>query len=126
MNLQPSRSVLYNDRRALFSNELDYGGHGQIPLTGAGTYVPSNSAYVFYKFNFLTSTTVSSVGFRVVTDPEGQVSYAANPASYVNFVFPALSTWTSPVTSLTITGGTGIAYEYKLYDPTTIMKEIIA
>jgi hypothetical protein len=70
MNLQPSNSIYYNERRELFAWELKTGGHGQVALSGAGTFTPSSSAYAFYQIDFLASTTVSNVTFRT-TDSTG-------------------------------------------------------
>lgn len=116
MNLQPSLSVNYNDRRELFAWELALGGHGQVPLSGAGTFYPTSSAYVFYAIDFLSDAVVSNAAFRT-TDATGTTNYAANSASFVNFSFPARYTWTAPLNSISLSSGTGIAYEFKLYNP---------
>lgn len=115
MNLQPSTSFMYNDRRELFAWELSFGGHGQIPLTGAGTYTPTDG-YVFYKFDFFTNTGVSNVVFRNI-NADGESIYTANNAQFSSMSFPAGYTWYAPVTSITLTGGTGIAYQYRLFTP---------
>jgi len=117
MNLQPSNSFIYNDRRALFAWELSLGGHGQIPLTGAGTYTPSPSC-VFYSIDFLTNSVVTTVEFKTgEVDSRGnlQETYKATNSSYNNMSFPAGYTWIAPITSITLSSGTGIAYQYKKF-----------
>jgi hypothetical protein len=119
MNLQPTTSTIFNDRRLLFAAELDFGGHGQIPITGSGTYIaPSN--YVFYKFDFFTATTVSSIVFRNV-NTKGETIYNASNAHYTARSFPAGYTWMAPTTSITLGGGTGIAYMYKKFIPEELL-----
>jgi hypothetical protein len=119
MNLQPSTSFMYNDRRELFAWELSFGGHGQIPLTGAGTFTPTSSDYVFYKIDFFTASVVGSVGMRT-QHSDGQHTgtiYSATPSAFNTFSFPAGYTWTAPITSITLNSGTGIAYQYKKFIP---------
>lgn len=111
MNLQPSNSIYYNDRRELFGWELETGGHGQVALTGAGTFTPTSSAYAFYQIDFLAATTVTSVSFKT-TNSLGQTIYVANSADFAGLAFPALYEWKAPVNSITIIGGKGIAYQY--------------
>ena len=118
MNLQPSLSFNYNDRRALFAWELSFGGHGQIPLTGAGTYIVPND-YVFYAIDFLSSSIVSNVDFRNVND-SGEDIYNATESQYSNFSFPQGYTWMAPITSITLSTGSGIAYMYKKFIPEEI------
>ena len=114
MNLQPSTADNVNiTRRQLFASELALGGHGQVPLTGAGTFVPTNSTFVFYEVDFFTNTTVTSAVFRSKAS-DGSTIYSANSAAYNGFQFPAMAKWFAPLNSITISGGTGIAYEYKL------------
>lgn len=117
MNLQPSTSTLYNDRRALFAWELSYGGHGQTYLSGAGTYTPA-SGYVFYAISFLEDSTISSVGFRSTLD--GETIYQATSANYVGADFPSGYTWMAPLTSITLSSGSAIAYQYKLFPAESI------
>lgn len=118
MNLQPSTSFMYNDRRELFAWELSFGGHGQIPLTGAGTFIPSTD-YVFYAIDFLTSTVVTTVGMRThhTDSSHTGVIYSATTSAFNNFTFPAGYTWMAPITSITLSSGTGIAYQYKKFIP---------
>ena len=116
MNLQPSASTSLTDRRELFAWELALGGHGQIPLSGAGTFTPTNSCYVFYAVEFLTDAVVGSAGFR--TTVNGTTIYQVTPSQYNSFSFPAGYTWTAPLTSITLNSGTGIAYEYAINDIT--------
>ena len=118
MNLQPSTSVRYNDRRILFAKELEFGGHGQIALTGAGTYV-APADYVFYQIDFFTSSTVQSVVFRNVNADGTSIYYAPNSA-FNNTSFPAGYTWMAPATSITLSSGTGLAYIYKKFIPEEI------
>jgi hypothetical protein len=114
MNLQPSTADNVNlTRRQLFASELALGGHGQVPLSGAGTFVPTNSSYVFYEIDFFTATTVTSAAFRT-TASDGSTIYSMNSASYNGIAFPAGYKWFAPVTNITLTSGTGLAYEYKL------------
>jgi len=116
MNLQPSTSTVMNDRRELFAWELTFGGHGQIPLTGAGTFTPTSSAYVFYQITFASATTVTDVGYRL--NNECGSSIYQTPG-FTSMTFPANYTWYAPVTSITISSGSGIAYEYKRFNDTT-------
>ena len=115
MNLQPSISTLFNDRRELFAWELSFGGHGQIPLTGAGTYIAPNG-YVFYAIDFLSDSVISSVVFRNINE-ENESIYNVTNSSYNNFSFPVGYTWMAPTTSVTLSTGTGIAYMYKKFIP---------
>lgn len=116
MNLQPSNSVYFNDRREIFAWELMFGGHGQVALTGSGTFTPTNSSFVFYKIDFLADSTVSSVSFRN-TNTNGDTVYTAASASYAGMSFPALYSWEAPITSITLSAGSkGIAYEYQIND----------
>jgi hypothetical protein len=114
MNLQPSLSISFNDRRALFADELRFGGHGQRYLSGGGTYTPSTSEYVFYKIDFLTDSVVTSAVFRNVA-PRGDVTYLVNNSEYVNVPFVKNSMWNAPLTSITLSSGTAIAYQYKKF-----------
>lgn len=116
MNLQPSISTNLNDRRELFAWELTFGGHGQIPLSGAGTYYPTSSSYAFYTIDFLTNTTLVSAEFRSSIS-NGCTTYAGNLSGFNNFTFPAGYSWSAPLNSLTISSGTGIAYQYRIYNP---------
>lgn len=117
MNLQPSNSFIYNDRRALFAWELSLGGHGQKPLSGAGTFTPT-SGCVFYSIDFLSDTVVTSVGFKT-TEPRSdgslQVTYTASQSDYSNFTFPAGYTWIAPITSITFSSGKAVAYQYNTF-----------
>jgi len=114
MNLQPSLSILFNDRRLLFAEELKFGGHGQKYLSGGGTYTPSTSEYIFYKIDFLTDSVVSSVVFRNKNDA-GDIIYLANNSDFVNIPFVKNSSWNASLTSVTLTSGTAIAYQYKKF-----------
>lgn len=116
MNLQPSTSTIFNERRELFSQELNYGGHGQLYFSTAATYTPP-TGYVFYKIDFLTATTVNAAVFRSKNSTGTTIYSAGNFQSPI--VFPALYSWTAPLTSVTIggTGGTGIMYMYKKFIP---------
>lgn len=116
MNLQPSTSTRFNDRRELFAWELTFGGHGQIPLTGAGTFTPTSDEYVIYRIDFLTSSVVGNVVFRNI-NADGQDIYAVENSNFDNFTFPAGSTWNAPLTSITLDSGSGIAYQYKKFIP---------
>lgn len=115
MNLQPSTSTYYNDRRILFSKELEFGGHGQIFLSGAGTFTPPDE-YVFYRINFLTTAVVNNIVFRG-TNSDGEVIYNATASQFAGKTFPAGTTWNAPLTSITLDSGTGIAYTYKKFIP---------
>jgi hypothetical protein len=116
MNLQPSNSVYFNERRELFAWELMFGGHGQVALTGSGTFTPTNSSFVFYKIDFLTNSTVSNVSFRN-KNIKGDTIYTASSASYAGLSFPANYSWDAPITSITLSSGSkGIAYEYLIND----------
>lgn len=123
MNLQPSTSSLQNERRILFAYELAFGGHGQVPLTGSGTFTPTNSSCVFYTVEFLTSAVMASAGFRNYS-LDGTRVYSANSTDFANFNFPAGYTWTAPLTSITLDSGTGIAYEYKNLEGNTITNDL--
>lgn len=115
MNLQPSLANTYVERRILFANELLLGGHGQIPISGAGTITPTSTAYYFYAIDFLQNSTLSSVsGVNFVNTND---FYQATEASYNNFAFPAGYTWLAPIQSLSLASGQAIAYQYKLFDP---------
>ena len=114
MNLQPSQSFQFNDRRELFAWELALGGHGQIPLSGTGTFYPTSSAYVFYAVEFLTDAAMASADFRT-HNFNGDIIYSVNGASYDGFNFPAGYTWTVPLNSITLNSGTGIAYQYLVF-----------
>ena len=116
MNLQPSTSTLFNERRILFSKELEFGGHGQVFLSGAGTFTPTTPDYVFYQIDFLTSSVVSSAVFRSVNDDNVEI-YKVNASQYAGKTFPAGSTWYAPLTSITLGSGTGVAYQYKKFIP---------
>jgi hypothetical protein len=114
MNLQPSLSISFNDRRALFADELTFGGHGQRYLSGGGTYFPNDSC-VFYSIQFLKNTTVTSAGFRN-TNSTNQVIYKND--SINNVAFPQNYTWNAPLTSISLSaGGYAIAYQYRLFLP---------
>jgi len=112
MYLQPSIHLTAPERRMLFAQELQYGGHGQVALSGVGTFTPTNSAYVFYQIDFTQATTITSAAFRTV-DYCGNSIYAVNPSTYNGFSFPAGYTWYAPLTSITLSAGKGIAYEYQ-------------
>jgi len=116
MNLQPSTSILYNVRRELFADELNSGGHGQIYLSGAGTFTPTTTAYVFYRVDFLSTSVVNSVVFRDVNDA-GNELYKVDRPTFAGITFPANATWNAPLTSITLDSGTGIAYQYKKFIP---------
>lgn len=105
MNLQPTFAASYLEQRQVFSQELVWGGHGQIPLSGAGCYTPT-AGYSFYQIDWHTAATVTSVSFRG--------DYAANAPDFVGKTFPAGSTWLGPITSVCISAGTGIAYQYRI------------
>lgn len=115
MNLQPSTSVRYNERRLLFAQELSFGGHGQMPLTGAGTYIaPTN--HVFYAVDFFTASVVQRVVFRN-RNADNVSIYTATNSAYNNMSFPAGYTWMAPMTSIQLSTGTGIAYMYDKFIP---------
>jgi len=118
MNLQPSTSFMYNDRRELFAWELSFGGHGQMPLTGSGTYTPATD-HVFYAIEFLTASVITSAGFRTTHTDSSHTGtiYTVTPSAYNNFSFPAGYTWMAPLTSITVSAGTGIAFQYKKFLP---------
>jgi hypothetical protein len=118
MNLQPSLSVEYNDRRVLFPEELKFGGHGQRYLNGGGTYTPSTSEYVFYKIDFLTDSVVSSVVFRNKNDA-GDNLYDGSIVT--NTPVPKGTVWNSPLAAITLASGTAIAYQYKKFIPEDIL-----
>jgi len=118
MNLQPSTSVRYNERRLLFAQELSFGGHGQIPLTGAGTYV-APADHVFYQINFFTASVVQNVVFRNV-NTDGTSIYTATNSAFSAMSFPAGFVWSAPLTSIRLTSGTGLAYMYKKFIPEEI------
>lgn len=107
MNLQPSNSLYGNERRILFAWELAYGGSGQFPMS-ATSYTADPSS-VIYTIDFLTESTISSVGFR---DTEG--TYSIDSSLYEGWVFPAGTTWTAPITSIELSNGTAIAYTYEI------------
>lgn len=115
MNLQPSTSTMYNERRTLFSTELATGGHGQIYFSTAGTYT-APTGYVFYTIDFLTDTLLSSSNFRSTNDTNTLI-YSASNANYANVTFPAGYSWIAPLTSFTVTSGIGIAFMYKKFIP---------
>jgi hypothetical protein len=114
MNLQPSLSIVFNDRRLLFAEELKFGGHGQKYLSGGGTFFPS-ACCVFYSIQFLTNTTVTSAGFRS-TNSDNKSIYKYDNIS--NVAFPQNYTWSAPLTSISLSaGGSAIAYQYSLFIP---------
>lgn len=113
MNLQTSTSLNFNERRILFAHELDNGGHGQVVLKGAGTYVPSPD-HLFYQIDFLQNTVVGDVVFRS-TNSAGTTIYTLSADTFDGVTFPALYSWSAPVSSITITSGLAIAYQYKLF-----------
>lgn len=115
MNLQPSTSTMFNERRALFSTELATGGHGQIYFSTAGTYT-APVGYVFYTIDFLTDARLSSTNFRNTNDTSSLI-YSASNANYSNVVFPAGYSWIAPLASFTVVSGIGIAYMYKKFIP---------
>jgi hypothetical protein len=117
MYLQPSTSVLYNDRRELFAFELMTGGHGQVYLSGAGTFTPSTSAFVFYRIDFLTNSVVSNVAFRSVADDGTTTLYQVDQSSFTNIPFTSGETWLAPLTSITLASGKAIAYQYCKFPP---------
>ena len=113
MNLQPSNAGLADiSRRQLFASELQFGGHGQVPLS-AGTFTPTNSSYVFYEIDFLTASVVTSAVFNSRAS-DGTTIYAVNSASYNGLSFPAGYKWFAPITSLTLASGTALGYEYQI------------
>lgn len=118
MNLQPSTSIRYNERRLLFAQELSFGGHGQVPLTGAGTYV-APADHVFYAIDFFTPSVVQRVVFRNVNADNVSI-YTATNSAFNNTSFPAGYTWMAPITSLQLSTGTGIAYLYEKFIPEEI------
>jgi hypothetical protein len=120
MNLQPSTSTLFNDRRLLFSQELETGGHGQLYFSSAGTYtVPAG--YVFYQVDFFSTTLVTNARFRNVNDTNTQI-YSASNANYASVTFPAGYSWSAPLTSFTVgAGASGIAFMYKKFIPESVI-----
>src|SRR5574343_1461976 len=114
MLLQPSIHTAFNDSRRLFSEELQHGGHGQIPISGTNTFTPSTSAHVFYRIDFTSASVVNSAGFRTLDSANRRIYVC--PSNYSGFAFPSLYTWNAPLTSIKLTSGTGIAYEYKLFN----------
>lgn len=119
MNLQPSISTLFNDRRLLFANELTTGGHGQLFFGAAGTFTPP-PGYIFYRVDFLASTTLTNAKFRTVNSTNSLV-YSALDSNFTSVAFPANYTWYAPLTSFSITTGRGIAYMYKTFIPEEII-----
>lgn len=117
MYLQPSTSISYNDRRELFAWELMTGGHGQVYLSGAGTFTPSTSSFVFYKIDFLTNSVVSNAGFRSIADDNRTLIYQVNGSSFTNVAFTSSQTWYAPLTSITLASGRAIAYQYSKFPP---------
>ena len=115
MNLQPSTSTLFNDRRALFSWELATGGHGQIYFSTAGTYT-APAGYVFYTIDFLTDSLLTSVGFRNNNDTNTLI-YSATNSNFANRAYPAGYSWIAPLTSFVVASGVGIAFMYKKFIP---------
>lgn len=115
MNLQPSTSTMFNERRTLFSTELATGGHGQIYFSSAGTYT-APAGYVFYTIDFLTDTRLSSSDFRS-TNSTNTLIYSASNSNYNNVVFPAGYSWIAPLNSFTVVSGVGIAFMYKKFVP---------
>jgi hypothetical protein len=116
MNLQPSTSTLFNDRRLLFASELETGGHGQIYFSSAGTYT-APVGYVFYQVDFFSTSLVTNTRFRSVNDTNSLI-YSATNASYSSVTFPAGYSWSAPLTSFTVgAGASGIAYMYKKFIP---------
>ncbi len=109
MNIQPSVAPNFLEHRQLFGWELAYGGTGQLPMSAA-TYTTTNRE-VIYSFDFLEDTTITSVGFRS-HDSAGNQIYNINSSAFVNWEFPAGSTWTAPVTSITFSTGKAIGYKY--------------
>jgi hypothetical protein len=117
MFLQPSTSFQFNDKRLLFAAELATGGHGQVYLSGAGTFTPTNSSFVFYQIQFLTNSVVSNAGFRTVASDGTTKIYEINGSTYTNVGFSSGDTWFAPITSITLASGRGIAYQYSLFNP---------
>lgn len=116
MFLQPSTSFQYNDKRLLFAAELMTGGHGQVYLSGAGTFTPTNSSFVFYKVDFLTNSVVSNAGFRTFASDATTKIYEIDGSSYTNVGFSSGDSWFAPLTSITLANGKGIAYQYSLFN----------
>lgn len=116
MYLQPSTSTLYNDRRELFAYELMTGGHGQVYLSGGGTFTPTTSSYIFYRYDFLSPTLVTNVCYRKTSDDGTTPIYSVAP-TFQSVQFPAGATWFAPSTCVTITSGTAIAYQYAKFVP---------
>lgn len=117
MFLQPSTSFQYNEKRLLFAAELMTGGHGQVYLSGAGTFTPTNSGYVFYKIDFLTNAVVSNVAFRTVASDGTTKIYEVDGSTFTNVAFSSGDSWNAPLTSITLASGKGIAYQYSLFSP---------
>lgn len=117
MFLQPSTSFQFNDKRLLFASELMTGGHGQVYISGAGTYTPTNSGYVFYKIDFLTNAVVSNAGFRTKASDGSTKIYEIDASTFTNVPFSSGSTWFAPITSITVASGKAIAYQYSLFSP---------
>jgi hypothetical protein len=122
MNLQPSLSVSFNDRRDLFSEELKFGGHGQRYLNGAGTYLPSTYEHIFYEIDFLTDSVVSSAVFRNINDAESNLY---DGTINTNTTVLKGTTWDAPLASITLVSGTAIAYQYKKFIPENLMSSAI-
>jgi hypothetical protein len=110
MNLQPSNSTLYNERRILFAWELTYGGTGQFPISASAYELVAPN--IIYAIDFLEDGVVSDVGFRT-HDSAGNELYNIDPASFIGWTFPAGTTWTAPITSITLSEGRGLAYTYE-------------
>lgn len=120
MNLQPSLSISFNDRRSLFADELEFGGHGQVYLSGAGTFTPTTDKYVFYQIDFLTNSVLNSVVFRNV-NLDNTVIYTADNSNYSGVSFLEGTTWYAPLTSITLDSGTAIAYQYRKFIPEELL-----
>lgn len=116
MFLQPSTSFQYNDKRLLFAAELMTGGHGQVYLSGGGTFVPTNSSFIFYRIDFTSNTIINNVGFRTVASDGVTKIYEIDSSSYQNVHMSDGTTWYAPITSINLTSGKGIAYQYSIFD----------
>ena len=110
MELRPSNSTLFNDRRSLFGWELTFGGSGQKPLTGTAFNVPDTD-YTFYAISFTSASVVSAVQFAT--------NYMANSAQYQNITFPAGYVWFAPIKGIQLTSGDAIAYEFSPFEATS-------
>jgi hypothetical protein len=107
MEIRPSNSTMWNDRRSLFGWELTFGGSGQKPLSGTAFNVPDTN-YTIYAISFTTASIVSAVQF--------DTNYAANSAQYRQISFPAGYVWFAPIKGVQLTSGAAIAYQFSPFD----------